>query len=423
MRLAPGTPLSASFALRPDAEVPVGRLALDDAGVAQFEYDRLFLRGALRLDPRKTPQPGLVPAAEPQVFDGLHGVFADSLPDAWGRALLRRRAEQLGVAFGTLRGIDLLACTGRRGPGALVYAPAFAAPDGSSGTLDLDALDRLAGEARSIETGDDPGAAREQLVRLGGPSGGARPKILVGISDSGQLVPDDEPLPDGFASWIVKFRSSTNDVPDIGPLEAAYADMARAAGLDVAETRLIATRESPGYFATRRFDRGPNGTRHHLLSAAATLEADWRIPNFSYEMLLRLTRIATRDQASVEAVFRRAAFNVVAHNRDDHIKQHAFLMAADGRWRAAPSYDLTFNYGFNRSGHYLTVAGKDRDITRSDLLTLAVEADVHAAMAREIIEQVHDAVARFDEYATRYAVTPATRTEVKSALRTTRMQP
>jgi len=423
MRLAPGTPVSASFAFGPDVEMPVGRLALDSAAVAQFEYDRRFLGGALRLDPRKAPQPGLVPASEPRIFDGLHGVFADSLPDAWGRALLRRRAQQLGVAFGTLRGIDLLACTGRRGPGALVYAPAFAAPDGNGGTLDFDALDRLAGEAQAIEAGGDRGAALEELVRLGGSSGGARPKILVGMNDAGHLVPDDERLPDGYAPWIVKFRSTKNDVPDIGPLEAAYADMARSAGLDVTETRLIATRDGPGYFATRRFDRGPNGARHHLISAAATLEADWSVPNFSYELLLRLTRIATRDQASVEAVFRRAAFNVVAHNRDDHLKQHAFLMAVDGRWRAAPSYDLTFNYGFNRSGHYLTVAGKDRDITRADLIALAVEADIHAATARDIVEQVRDAVARFEDHATRYAVTPATRAEVEKALRTIGTQP
>ena len=345
-------------------------------------------------------------------------MFADSLPDAWGRALLRRRADQLGIAFGTLRGIDLLACTGRQGPGALVYAPGFAAPDGAGGTLDLDALERLAREARAIETGGERGAALEELVRLGGSSGGARPKILVGMNDAGQLVPDDERLPDGYAPWIVKFRSTTNDVPDIGPLEAAYADMARAAGLEVAETRLIATRAGPGYFATRRFDRGPNGARHHLLSAAATLEADWSVPIFSYELLLRLTRVATRDQRSVEAVFRRAAFNVVAHNRDDHLKQHAFLMAADGRWRAAPSYDLTFNYGFNQSGHYLTVAGEDRDITNADLLTLAIEADIRADAARRIIEQVHDAVAGFDDHAARYAVTAATRAEVANALRT-----
>lgn len=207
MKLQPGTPLSVRFLFDPSQpEIPLGRLAIDRVGVVQLEFDATFVGGPTRLNPREEPVPGILAARDPSTFDGLHGVFADSLPDAWGRALLRRRAETLGVRFATLRGIDLLACVGRRGPGALVYAPAFAALDASPDAIDLAALDRLADDARAIEVGQ-PAQSLDTLVRLGGPSGGARPKILVALNAAGDVRADEEALPPGYASWIVKFRS------------------------------------------------------------------------------------------------------------------------------------------------------------------------------------------------------------------------
>ncbi|MGB8266542.1 MAG: type II toxin-antitoxin system HipA family toxin [Candidatus Velthaea sp.] len=410
MKLAPGTPISAAFDFGPGRQQPIGRLALDRQGVTQLEYERGFAASGLSLHPRfGQPVAGLVAARNPRAFRGLHGVFADSLPDAWGLELLRRRAVELGIDFNALRGPDLLACVGSRGPGALTYLPAFEPQDERA--IDLD---RLAGAAIAIEEGRESDDVA-QLFRLGGSSGGARPKILVDLNAAGAMRPSVALPAEGFAPWIIKFRSA-HDVADSGPLEAAYADMARAAGLEVAATRLIPAPGGPGFFATKRFDRASGGKRLHLVSAAAILEVDWSIPAFGYEELLKVTRAVTRHQPDVEAAFRRAVFNVVAHNRDDHAKQHAFLMDAGGRWHIAPSYDLTFSRGPGDE-HYLTVGGRGTQVSFEDLMALGAAEGIHERDGRAIVEQVREAVSDFRTHAKRYGVTRATTRAVEQGLR------
>lgn len=164
--------------------------------------------------------------------------------------------------------------------------------------------------------------------------------------------------------------SSRVDIPDIGPLEAAYADMARAAGLVVSETRLIESARSPGYFATKRFDRRLGGERLHMLSLAAFLDADWTVAALDYCDLLKVVHSATRHEADVLAAFRRMVFNVMALNRDDHLKQHALLMDQAGTWRLAPSFDLSYATGPGNE-HYLTVNGPGRDVGLDALASVA----------------------------------------------------
>jgi serine/threonine-protein kinase HipA len=407
MKLKPGTPVHVRFRFGPAQLQAVGRLGFDRHGVGQLEYDPTFAATELSLHPRfEKPRTGLIGARNPRAFRGLHGVFADSLPDAWGLELQRRRAVELGIDFRELRGTDLLACIGNSGPGALTYQPAFD-PQGDGG-IDLE---RLACAVLAIEEGRETTDAG-QLARLGGSSGGARPKILVDMNAAGEIRPSAEIPADGFDAWIIKFRSA-RDAGDCGPLEAAYADMARAAGLDVSETCLIPAPDGgPGYFATKRFDRAPGGKRLHLVSAAAILEVDWSIPTFGYEELLKVTRVVTRHQPDVEAVFRRAVFNVIAHNRDDHAKQHAYLMDSSGTWRVSPSYDLTFSPGPGGE-HYVSVRGGGKDIRAADLVRLGVEEGMSERSARAVVDHVTEAVSQFRTYADRYAVTSRSRQAVE----------
>lgn len=408
MKLGSGTPLRVSLEFAPDRIVPVGRVALD-RGTAVLEYAPQFLASRLQINPL-FPPPGteLVRAAEPRAFGGLHGVLADSLPDAWGELLMRRRAAASGVDYHALTVLDKLAAVGRRGMGALAYQPAFSASDEAGIDLDL-----LAHASLEVLEGRDNDVI-PQLERLGGSSGGARPKVLLAMNEAGEVRSGTDDIPAGFEAWIVKFRSA-RDVPDIGPLEAAYGAMARVAGVEMSESKLVAATHGPGYFATKRFDRIPGGGRSHVLSVAGLLELDWERSSLDYGELLKAVRIVTRHQGEVEKMFRRMVFNVLAHNRDDHTKQHAFLMDGTGRWRLAPAYDLTFSQGPGGE-HYLTVAGSGADITPTAIGAVAKREGIGAAAVREVTSQVVDAVSRFASLARDYGVSDRTTSEVGKTL-------
>lgn len=412
MKLDPGTPLQVSLTFAPDHVVPVGRLALD-RGRAVLEYNPAFIGSGWTINPR-WPPPGreLVWAGEPRIFNGLHGVFSDSLPDAWGRELMRRRALANGVEPDTLTALDHLAIVGRRGMGALVYEPAVRT-DEPAGDLDLGALGREALDVLAGQEGDD---LLTTLEELGDSSGGARPKILVAIDAAGHLRAGAYTIPLGHRAWIVKFRAP-RDRADVGPLEAAYADMARAAGVDVTPTTLLPSRRGEfGYFATQRFDRGEHGERLHLLSVAGLLDTHWEIPTIDYNGLMSATRFVTRNQADVEQMFRRMVFNVAAHNRDDHAKQHAFLMGPSGTWRLAPAYDLNFSNGPGGE-HYLAIGARGSNITFDDVRTVAERQSIGVPKANTIVEDIRAAVADFTRFAREYGVPQTSGQEIAAVLK------
>jgi serine/threonine-protein kinase HipA len=382
--------------------LPVGRLAMDRGG-AVFEYDVAFISAGFSLNPLwEAPSREPIPARNPRTFDGLHGVFADSLPDAWGRELMRRRCAREGLDFDSLTGLEHLALVGERAMGALAYRPAV--PDEGDDLVDLDVL---AIEAHEILEGRDSDVLLE-LERLGGPSGGARPKVLVALNERGEARSGVGDIPDGYDAWLVKFANS-HDVPDIGPLEAAYSAMARASGLRVPDHRLIAAKRGPGYFASKRFDRGAGAVRKHVISAAGVLDLDWTVPQIDYDNLLRLVRAITRDQQEVEEMFRRMVFNVVAHNRDDHAKQHAFVYDhLTKRWALAPAYDLSNSSGPGGE-HYLAVAGEGRDVSARAVKVVANAHDIKFRRVRAIVAEVLEGVDRFEKFAADYDVSEATR--------------
>jgi serine/threonine-protein kinase HipA len=401
--------LHVALAFSPDHQVPVGRLALD-GNVVVFEYDGAFAASGLSLNPAfGAIGPGLLHPRDPRAFRGLHGVFADSLPDAWGELLLERRLRSAGVPITSLTVLDRLALVGRRGRGALVYEPA---DDDTAATGEVD-LNRLAQDVVEVLEGHESAVLRE-LERLAGSSGGARPKVQVALDDSGRARADDgDALPLGFTSWIVKFRGNVDRV-DIGPLETGYAEAARRAGIDMPRTRLISASGGPGYFATERFDRTPEGRRLHMLSIAGMLDADWSVPSIDYETLLDAVRGATRDERAVLQMYRRMVFNVLAVNRDDHTKQHALLLDRDGAWRLSPAYDLTLASGPGNE-HYLTVNGRGRDVTRRDLLAVADAQSISPRRASAIIDEVATAVKELSSIASDFGVTRATLGEMRHA--------
>jgi serine/threonine-protein kinase HipA len=275
--------------------------------------------------------------------------------------------------------------------GALTYHPPSASPDGSVAPLDLHDMARAAQAV--IE-----GTAAEvlpQLLRAGGSPGGARPKVLVGIQGDSILSGEDD-LPPGYTHWIVKFHSR-RDSPDAGPGELSYSLMARDAGIVMPPTRLFETAEGERFFGAERFDRQGNH-RYHFHTFGNLIQANFRIPSCDYGQLLEVTRILTRNHQDVLECYRRMVFNVLAHNRDDHVKNFAFRMTDEGLWELAPAYDLVFSPGPGGE-HTMTVAGEGRAPARRHLLQLAAPAGIEDREAESILDTVAAAASRWRTHA------------------------
>jgi serine/threonine-protein kinase HipA len=399
VKLAAGTPLDVTLHWHGEDIQPVGQLGYRD-GVAYLQYDERFLDADLQISPiHHRTASGLQRSHMASEFEGLHGVFHDSLPDGWGRLLLDRRARQLGIDPATLTPLDRLACVASGGIGGLCYAPAITPWGTGQGAVDLEAL---ADDARLVLQGD-VGQVLSALGRAGRSPGGARPKALVAMDVHGHAVHGRDDVPDDHAHYVVKFPGP-GDPPDIAAIEMAYAVMAGEAGVAMAEARLVPGEDGRRYFASRRFDRD-GGRRVHVHTASGLLYSDIRLPALDYKDLIMLTRSLTRDQRDCEGMFTLAVFNVLSHNRDDHARQFSFLMRRDGTWNLAPAYDLTWSSGPGGE-HSSSVLGHGKDITRAHLLELGRQASMKQPAAGQVIERVRAAIGNWRTIANDHGVSP-----------------
>ncbi len=363
-------------------EMKVGtfsELARDTA----FEFAGEFLSSGLNLAPfRLSPSGGL------KVYDRAgnmetFGLLDDSLPDGWGRRIVDRMFMKREGRLPTIT--ERLMCVDRSGKGALVYEPADEVADAANEAF---ALAALAEEAMAFDAGEAE-SALPRLRKAGGSSGGARPKAYVGYNPrTGEICAESAVLPPGFEYWIVKFNTR-RDGDEAGEMEYRYYEAALAAGAEIAPSRLVATKAGK-FFMTRRFDRTDGGGRIHMASAAGLLHADFRIPGDEYALLFRLTDALTHDQSAKAELFRRACLNVVAHNRDDHLKNFSFLMDKKGRWSLAPFYDFTYAEGPN-GWQTLSVSGEGANPGVDDLRRLAKDVGLEKSESELIIERVVEA--------------------------------
>lgn len=385
----------------------VGRLAVSRRQIL-FEYDPSFIASGLQISPFHLPLRTGAVAGDPTLFDGLFGVFNDSLPDGWGRLLLDRAVEKHGINRGQLTPLDRLAHVGRHGMGALVYEPDQSDDDDKEVTLQLDSI---AQDAMTVLKGEQEDVI-EKLLKLNGASSGARPKVVAQVSrDKKKIIHGPAKLPKGYAHWMIKFPS-TNDASDIGPVEYAYSLMARACGLAMPETFLFRSKKKKRYFGIKRFDRDGD-RRIHMHSLSGLINADHRTPSLDYDGLMRATLILTKDVREVERAFAIACFNVLAHNRDDHAKNVSFLMDDKGGWSLAPAYDLTFSFGPGGE-QSMMVMGEGKAPGASNLRALAEKHGLKNADA--IISRVLDAVSKWRVHADEAGVTKKSITMVERAI-------
>ena len=379
-----------------DGIISVGRLAIRDRQI-YFEYDRDFINLGMEISPIRLPIKSGVSSFEYNLFEGLPGVFNDSLPDGWGRLLFDRLVRSQGIIPSDLSALDRLAHVGRHGMGALVFEP----DRSSHGKQDVISLDNLAMQAQEVLDGASNDVL-DELIALNGSSAGARPKALIGINDArDHIIHGANDLPVGYTSWIVKFPNN-QDGPDAGSIEYVYALMAKESGIVMPEIHLFHAQKGSGYFAIKRFDRDGK-KRYHMHTVCGLLHSDFRTPSLDYEDLIALTGILTRDVREVRKMYQLAVFNVLSHNRDDHSKNFCFLMDRDGQWRLSPAYDLTFSSG--PQGEQSTmVMGEGRSPNIQHLIKLGKTANISKDTIDNIINKTRSSLSKWTELAKFYGV-------------------
>jgi serine/threonine-protein kinase HipA len=366
----------------------VGKLVYKEKTI-YFEYDTSFVQKGIELSPYKLPLKSGVHICDDRVFDGLFGVFADSLPDGWGKLLIDRHLMSKGANFYDITPLDRLMLIGNFGTGALCYEPIRETLLVQNQEI---ILDLLAHSAQEILKGTSASMI-DTLLAIGGSSAGARPKAMIQLGTKLDIVHGAQTLQDGFEHYIVKFPSTT-DHAQIGKLEYIYSLMAKDGGIEIPDTKLLQGKNN-SYFAIKRFDRVAD-ERVHIHSVAGLVHSDFRIPSLDYDDLLKLTLHLTKDVNEQTKMFRLAVFNLLTHNRDDHAKNFSFLLDNSYNWKLAPAYDLTFSFGPGGE-HSTTYLGIGNNPSLQELEKLANKHSIKNS--KQIIDEVRNVVSNFKTYA------------------------
>ena len=368
----------------------VGQLRLVGQEIL-FKYADSYLKNGHNISPLKLQFDDSIQTAPPAPFRGLHGVFSDSLPDAWGMLLLRKHFSNQGVLLETLSMLDLLCMIGKDSSGALHYEPSRKTNTPNTSI----SLDQLHSNSQEILSGDI-GVDIEQFIHAGGSPGGARPKVNLFYNeqlDKFYSHHKEEPTLED-QPWIIKFPALT-DIEDLAQVEYAYNLMAEECGLIVHDFKLFKGESGLSYFGSRRFDR-KKGEKIHMISAAALMNDDYERSTLDYGHLLDATLKLTGSMAEMSKLFRLACFNVLAHNRDDHSKNFSFLMDKKGKWSLSPAYDLTFSAS-SQGMHSTSCAGNSKNPGADELLELA--SDFSIRKGEQILREVMFGVRNFRKHA------------------------
>jgi serine/threonine-protein kinase HipA len=405
---------------------------------ASFEYDPDFQRSGIELSPLMMPLGGQVyrfPALAVESFHGLPGLLADALPDKYGNALIDAWLATQGRIGADFNAVERLCYTGARGMGALEFTPAQGPASTTAEKIEIEELVKLASEVlvhrselQVTFAGTEKAGALREILRVGTSAGGARAKAIIAWNPktnevrSGQVA-----APAGFEYWLMKFDGVDNnkdrDLADplgYGAIEYTYSVMAAEAGIDMAECQLF--EEGPRrHFMTKRFDRLADGDKLHMHSLAALSHLDFNQPRANaYEQAFIAIRKLGLGQDTLTQQFRRAIFNIIARNQDDHVKNIAFLMDRAGHWRLAPAFDISWAY--NPSGawtnqHQMSLGGKRDFFMLEDLAAGGKAAGLSERAVKQVVHEVADAVSHWRRIAEEVGVRPDFINAVETTLR------
>lgn len=396
-----------------------------ETGTASFEYEPAFLKNNWDLAPLKMP----LEKAEKRIFTfpelsglptfkGLPGLLADVLPDKYGNALINAWLARHGRRPDSFNPVELLCFIGTRGMGALEFEPAFPKTSGRATKIEISGLVEAAEQILSgrknfrSRLNDEEEKSLIDILQIGTSAGGARAKALIAYDPKkGEVRSGQTDAPPGFSHWIIKF-DGINDKQfgassGYGQIEMAYHLMAREAGVEMTECRLL-EENGRAHFMTKRFDRLPGKGKLHMQSFCAMQHYDFNdIRAYSYEQLFETMRLLRLPYPQAEQLFRRMVFNVMGRNCDDHTKNFAFTMDKSGTWNLSPAFDICYAYRPGSdwvSQHSMSINGKRKNIVRADLLGVARQMNIKKA--GQIIDQAAAAVSAWRKYASQVNLEP-----------------
>ncbi len=418
----------------------IGAVSWDEsAGLAHFEYEPDFIHSGIEVAPLTMPLSKQIysfPALPRETFHGLPGLLADSLPDDFGNAVINVWLAKQGRSPETFNSVERLCYTGIRGMGALEYLPSQGPFTGKSESVDVKALVELASKIltkrNALQGSFNPELREDSLqdiLRVGTSAGGARAKAIIAWNQKTNEVRSGQvKAGKGFSYWLLKFDGVSGnrdkeleDPAGYGLIEHAYYHMAKKAGIDMEESRLL-KENGRSHFMTRRFDRTDTGQKIHMQSFCAMEHFDFKKAGaHSYEQALRTIRKLGMPMAMIEEQFRRMAFIIIGRNQDDHVKNIAFLMNKSGTWSLSPAFDMTYSYnpqGDWTSRHQMSLNGKRDDFTIEDFKACAKNASMKRGRAEEIVRQVQEAVLQWKRFAGKSGVPPEVADGIAKAHRT-----
>lgn len=315
-----------------------------------FEYDKNWLKTEQKflLDPDIQMYGGPQYPNQKENF----GIFLDSMPDTWGRTLMKRRevqqAKEKNEKSKTLYDIDfLLGVYDESRMGALRFKTDpngdFLDNNKSASTPPWSTIRELQNAAANFENDDDNDDVKKWLSVLMAPGsslGGARPKANI-LNENKEL-------------WIAKFPSKT-DTTDKAAWEFLAYLLATKAGIEMAPSRIEKISGKHNTFFTKRFDR-ENGERIHFASAMTMTgnnEDTIRDNQVSYlDIAEFISNYGANIETNLHQLWRRIIFNIAISNTDDHLRNHGFILTKHG-WILSSAYDL--NPSIDKDGLALNI--------------------------------------------------------------------
>jgi serine/threonine-protein kinase HipA len=379
-----------------------------------FQYTPEFVSSQIEVSPLMMPlsyTPYSFPMLNKESFSLLPGLLADSLPDRFGNAMIDAYLQSKNSGENFFTAIEKLCYMGTRGMGALEYEPTIDDNTQSHNHVDIDNLVNLANDV--LNKKKKIRGSLSDIINVGTSAGGARAKAIVAFNEktnefrSGQFENNQD-----YTYWIIKLDGVNknleqyNQAKDFTRIEYAYSLMAKESGIEMSECRLYPLGDRY-HFMTKRFDRYVDKNnkvqKYHMQSLAALYHLDYNSPfTFSYEMTAQVMRLLKLTQKEIEQFYRRMIFNVLAINKDDHVKNISFLMDKTGKWRLSPMYDATYAYEKDHqwiSHHQMLINGKKDDFNLDDLLATADKMNIQKTKAKKIIHEVTLAVNKFPIFA------------------------
>lgn len=345
-------------------------------------------------------------------FHNLPYLLSDSMPDDFGNVMMKEWLKQKSLKYDDINPVDRLTYVGKRGMGALEYQPIN---HNSSNNFSVDVTELLEVAKNVLEGKKEvkyKGLNEESLtdiLRIGTSVGGARAKALIAIKEDekGNIIeikPGDIIQPKGYSSWLLKIdganEKSLGESDGTGKIEYAYYKMARSSGIDISESRIY-NEKGRSHFLTKRFDRSEQGEKIHMQTFGSLIGVDFKTQKASsYETLFRTMKRLKSNYQQLEQQFRRAVFNVVARNHDDHVKNFSFLMNKQGVWEISPAYDITYSYkpgGTWTSTHQSSINGKFGDFKRDDLIEFGKNFGIKNS--KLIIQEIIEAISKWCQIA------------------------